>query len=194
MLKQCIATVLCGLGVLVAATASAAQPVKVEIKTSLGAFVLELDPEKAPITVENFIGYVNDGFYEGTVFHRVMKGFMCQGGGFDQKAPFETGYEKKTRAPIKNEAVNGLKNEKYTVAMARQPAKDSATSQFFVNTANNTFLNLGDPQAVSPDGYAVFGKVVQGFEVIDAIEAAPSRPNGQTPVKPVVIEKATVLK
>ncbi len=192
MLKQCIATVLCGLGVLVAGQVDANQPVKVEIKTSLGAFVLELDPAKAPITVENFLGYVNDGFYEGTVFHRVIQTFMIQGGGFDKK---DLNNEKKTKPPIKNESSNGLSNAKYTVAMARTPVPNSATSQFFVNTGDkNQFLDQN--MAQDGVGYCVFGKVVAGFEVVDAIAAGKVKSGGEgsSPVTPVVIEKATIIK
>jgi cyclophilin family peptidyl-prolyl cis-trans isomerase len=169
--------------------ASAAGPVQVEIKTTAGTIVAELDSDRAPISVENFLTYTKEGFYDGTVFHRVIKGFMAQGGGFDTN-----GREKANkRPPIKNEASNGLKNAKYSLAMARTNAPHSATSQFFINTADNNFLNLGDPRAVSSDGYAVFGKVLKGFDVVDKIEAGEPGRDGETPKNPIVIEKVTIL-
>jgi peptidyl-prolyl cis-trans isomerase A (cyclophilin A)/peptidyl-prolyl cis-trans isomerase B (cyclophilin B) len=161
---------------------------KVALTTTKGTIVLELDAEKAPVSVENFLAYVNDGFYSGTIFHRVIKGFMIQGGGMDQGMA-----QKKGRAPIKNEADNGLKNDKYTVAMARTNEIHSATAQFFINTADNAFLNHGTRDF----GYAVFGKVVEGQDVVDAIEAVATGTkgmHGDVPVEPIVIEKAEVLK
>lgn len=137
----------------------------VVMETSLGNIEIELDGEKAPISTENFLKYVDDKFYDGTIFHRVISGFMIQGGGFTEKME-----QKKTREPIKNEATNGLKNLRGTVAMARTNVVDSATAQFFINTVDNDFLNHRNP---SPQGYgyAVFGKVTKGLEVVDAIRA-----------------------
>ncbi len=163
---------------------------KVEFQTTAGAFTIELDDDKAPITVANFVQYVKDGHYEGTIFHRVIKGFMVQGGGF------EVGMKQKsTREPIQNEANNGLKNDKYTVAMARTSAPHSASAQFFINGVDNDFLNFKSESAQGW-GYAVFGKVVAGTEVIDAIEKVKTGRKGfhdDVPVEDVVITKATVL-
>ena len=163
----------------------------VVIETSQGNFEVELDAEKAPITVENFLGYVKDGFYDGLIFHRVINDFMIQGGGLDTNMN-----EKKNKAPIKNEAANGLKNKKYSIAMARTNVVDSATSQFFINVADNSFL---DHVNTTPQGfgYAVFGKVINGTEVIDKIKTVPttsrSSPDGvfhdDVPKEPVLIKK-----
>lgn len=161
------------------------------LKTNKGDIVLELNAEKAPQTVENFVKYVNDGHYNGTIFHRVIKGFMIQGGGFDADMN-----QKQTRSPIMNEADNGLKNDKYTIAMARTSDPDSATAQFFINSNDNDFLNFRS-QTMQGWGYAVFGKVVAGENVVDAIEVVPTTrkfPHDDVPVQPVVIEKAEVLK
>jgi peptidyl-prolyl cis-trans isomerase B (cyclophilin B) len=137
----------------------------VELTTSTGTIRLELDDAKAPKSVENFLAYVNAGHYDGTLFHRVIKGFMVQGGGMEAGMK-----QKSTREPINNEANNGLKNLKYTVAMARTNAPHSATAQFFINTVDNGFLDFKS-ESPSGWGYAVFGKVVSGFEAVDAIEA-----------------------
>jgi len=147
------------------------------ISTSQGDIKLELYEEKAPITVENFLSYVKEGFYDGTIFHRVINNFMVQGGGFtaDMK-------QKPTKAPIKNEADNGLKNDRGTIAMARTAVIDSATSQFFINHRDNSFLNHGERDF----GYAVFGKVVDGIEVVDKIAAVQTRP-GDVPVETVSV-------
>jgi len=160
---------------------------KVKLETNLGDIVIELYPDRAPITVNNFLEYVRAGHYDGTVFHRVIKGFMIQGGGFDKE-----GYEKKTRAPIKLESDNGLKNNIGTIAMARTSVPNSATSQFFINVKDNDFLNYapGNP------GYAVFGKVTKGMEVVKDIEdTATTTKNGMAdwPVKEVVINKAKII-
>ncbi len=191
-----IACVVC-LPVTVAADASDADTVAVEFDTSEGKFVIELDAQRAPKTVDNFLMYVESGHYEGTVFHRVIKGFMIQGGGMDG-----TLKEKKTRPPVQNEAGNGLTNDKYTVAMARTNDPHSATAQFFVNTKDNGFLNRD--QARDGFGYTVFGKVIQGTEVVDKIESAKtqSMPNPtvpavlmqDVPATPIVIKSAKVLK
>lgn len=162
----------------------------VKLHTTKGVITLELDAEKAPVTVENFLQYVRDGFYDGTIFHRVIDGFMIQGGGFEPGMK-----QKPTRAPIKNEAANGLKNEAYTIAMARTSVPDSATAQFFINVANNGFLDYTAP---TPQGYgyAVFGKVVEGREVVDAIKKirTGSRAGHQdVPVEDIVITKAEIV-
>lgn len=157
----------------------------VEMTTSAGAIRLELDDAKAPATVENFLNYVRAGHYDGTVFHRVIQGFMIQGGGFEPGMK-----QKSTGAPINNESANGLRNEKYTVAMARTMAPHSATAQFFINTKNNGFLDKDRSQ--DGWGYAVFGKVVAGTDVVDAIErvATGNRGgHGDVPVQDVVIER-----
>ena len=158
----------------------------VDLDTSQGTIRLELDDEKAPETVKNFINNVENGHYDGTVFHRVIKGFMVQGGGF------EPGMKQKgTDAPIANESANGLRNEHYSLAMARTSAPHSATAQFFINTTNNGFLDKDRSQ--DGWGYAVFGKVVQGQDVVDAIESvATTRKAGHAdvPAEDVVIERA----
>ena len=161
------------------------------LKTNKGDIVLELDSKNAPETTENFIRYVKEGHYDGTIFHRVIKDFMIQGGGMDSRMQ-----ERPTHAPIMNEADNGLKNNKYTIAMARTSDPDSATAQFFINTNDNDFLNFKS-QTIQGWGYAVFGKVVSGAEVVDAIEAVPTTrrfPHDDVPVEPVVIEKAEFME
>ena len=164
---------------------------KVELHiTGHGVITLELDAEKAPKSTENFLAYVASGHYDNTVFHRVINGFMIQGGGFE---PGMT--QKPTREPIENEANNGLKNDKYTVAMARTQAPHSATAQFFINVADNGFLNHTAPSAQGW-GYAVFGKVVAGTEVVDKIAAVKTGQkgfHGDVPKEDVVIEKAVAL-
>ncbi len=162
----------------------------VKVKTNLGEFSLELDAEKAPLTVANFLEYVQSGFFNNTVFHRVIDGFMIQGGGFEPGMN-----QKPTRATIKNEADNGLKNDLYTVAMARTSDPNSATAQFFINASNNDFLNYTSP---TPQGwgYCVFGKVVEGTDVIDKIKKARTGNKGghqDVPVEDIVIESAEVV-
>ncbi len=162
----------------------------VKLHTSLGTITLELDEAKAPQTVANFLEYVNSGFYDNTVFHRVIDGFMIQGGGFQPGMK-----QKPTRANIKNEADNGLTNAAYTVAMARTPDPHSASSQFFINVSDNDFLDFRAPTAQGY-GYCVFGKVVKGKEVVDQIKkvATGSRGmHGDVPVEDVVIKKAEVV-
>ena len=164
---------------------------KVRLTTNLGAIVIELNAEKAPKTVANFIEYVQSGHYDGTIFHRVIKNFMIQGGGYtaDMK---EKG---KPSAPITNEADNGLKNDKYTIAMARTSDPHSATAQFFINVKDNDFLNFTSPTP-SGWGYAVFGAVTEGFDVVDAIEKVKTSRSGfhqDVPADAVVIEKAEML-
>ncbi len=163
-------------------------PMKVKLSTTMGDITLELDNEKAPISTANFVKYVESGHYSGTLFHRVISNFMIQGGGFDKSIN-----QKPTNAPIKNEATNGLNNDIYTVAMARTSVVDSATSQFFINVKNNDFLNYTGPDNY---GYAVFGKVVEGKEVVDKIKAVPTGTKngmGDVPLEPVVITKAECL-
>jgi peptidyl-prolyl cis-trans isomerase B (cyclophilin B) len=161
---------------------------KVQLQTSKGEITIELDDAKAPNSVANFVEYVKSGHYDNTVFHRVIPGFMIQGGGFEPGMR-----QKTTRAPIENESANGLTNDHYTIAMARTSAPHSATAQFFINATNNGFLN----RAQSQDGwgYAVFGKVTAGKEVVDAIEKVKtgrSGGHGDVPVEDVMIQRATV--
>ncbi len=159
--------------------------------TSFGSITVELDQAKAPKSVANFLSYARKGHYDGTVFHRVIPGFMVQGGGFAQGMK-----QKPTDAAIENEANNGLKNDRYTLAMARTSAPHSATAQFFINVADNDFLNHSAPTA-SGWGYAVFGKVVEGTAVVDQIAASPTGRSGfhdDVPEKDVVIEKVTILE
>ena len=159
--------------------------VYVKLATSMGDIVLELDNEKAPLSTQNFLGYVAKGHYDGTIFHRVIDGFMIQGGGFTPDLK-----QKSTDKPIKNEWKNGLKNSRGTVAMARTQVADSATSQFFINVADNGFLD----QPRDGAAYAVFGKVVAGMDVVDKIRAVPTGVKngmGDVPLQPVMINKAT---
>ena len=165
-------------------------PMKVKLTTNHGAMTLELDKAKAPVSVENFVNYVQSGHYDGTIFHRVIDGFMIQGGGFTQDMK-----QKPVKDPIKNEGANGLKNDLYTVAMARTGVRDSATSQFFINVKANDFLNYTgeNPQGW---GYAVFGKVVEGTDVVDKIRKVATGNAGMyqnVPLEAVVIEKAECL-
>ncbi len=161
----------------------------VKLHTNHGVITLELDAAKAPATVANFLQYVQDGFFSNTVFHRVIDGFMIQGGGFEPGLK-----QKPTRAPVKNEADNGLKNDEYTVAMARTQDPHSATAQFFINIADNSFLNHTAPTAQGW-GYCVFGKVVDGTDVVDKIKKVKTGSRGMhqdVPAEDVVIEKAEV--
>jgi cyclophilin family peptidyl-prolyl cis-trans isomerase len=166
----------------------------VKLQTSMGDIVIELNRLAAPVTVKNFLGYVEAGFYDGTIFHRVMQGFMIQGGGFTKQM-----IQKRTRAPIINEAKGGLSNMRGTVAMARGPKSNSATSQFFINHSDNEFLDYIDENKA---GYAVFGKVIGGMDVVDAIASVKTttRLNATTrnkmddvPVEPVIIISAKVM-
>jgi cyclophilin family peptidyl-prolyl cis-trans isomerase len=168
-------------------TAKGNAPMKVKLTTSMGPIVIELDKAKAPVSVDNFVKYVESGHYNGTIFHRVIDGFMIQGGGFTKDMQ-----QKPTQAPIKNEGANGLKNANYTVAMARTGVRDSATAQFFINVKDNEFLNYTgeNPQGW---GYAVFGKVVEGQDTVDKIKKVAtgnSHGHQNVPTAPVVIEKA----
>jgi len=160
----------------------------VKLHTNFGDITIELNAEKAPITVANFLQYVDSGFYDNTIFHRVINGFMVQGGGFDT-----TMTQKSTEAEIKNEADNGLGNEKYTLAMARTSAPHSASSQFFINVANNEFLNHTAPSG-NGWGYCVFGKVIEGMDVVDKIKQVATtslKGHQDVPASNVVIERAT---
>ncbi|MET0335624.1 MAG: peptidylprolyl isomerase [Rhizobacter sp.] len=180
-LLPALAALVIGLGASLAAHAQ-----KVRIATSLGDIVVELDAAKAPKSVENFVQYVKDGHYDGTVFHRVIENFMIQGGGMTADLK-----EKKTRDPIPLESRNGLNNDRGTIAMARTFVPNSATSQFFINVKNNDFLNAARSQ--DGHGYAVFGKVISGMDVVDKIRATPTGP-GDVPLQPIIIKQATMEK
>ncbi|WP_218311449.1 peptidylprolyl isomerase [Alteromonas antoniana] len=163
----------------------------VTFKTNYGDFTLELFADKAPATVENFLGYVNDGFYDGTIFHRVIDGFMIQGGGFTEDMD-----QKATKAPIQNEANNGVSNEAGTIAMARTNDPHSATAQFFINIKDNDFLNHTS-ESVNGWGYCAFGKVTEGMDVVEKIKNVKTGSHGfhqDVPVEPVIIEKAVVTE
>ena len=172
-----------------AATVTDTSP-RVRLQTNEGAIILALDAEKAPKSVENFLAYVRSGHYDGTIFHRVIKNFMIQGGGY--RADY---VQAPTRAPSPNEADNGLRNDRGTIAMARTSDPNSATAQFFINVVDNDFLNFRSKTSQGW-GYAVFGKVVEGMEVVDQIRNVPTGANGpfpsDVPQTPIVIEKATV--
>ena len=159
----------------------------ITLSTNFGNIILELDADKAPITVENFLSYAKNGYYNGTIFHRVIDGFMIQGGGFDS-----TMKQKVTEKPIKNEASNGLKNNKYTIAMARTSIPDSATSQFFINVNNNDFLNHPGQDGW---GYCVFGKVTEGADIVDKIQKVATGNSGghqDVPLEAVTILNVTI--
>jgi peptidyl-prolyl cis-trans isomerase A (cyclophilin A) len=191
-MRKIIASLFIAASLLVSATSFAGP--KVEFKTTMGNFVVELDDAKAPKTTDNFLNYVKSGFYNGTIFHRVIDGFMIQGGGFTPDL-----IQKATNAPVASEAQNGLKNQTYTIAMARTSDPDSATAQFFINVKDNEGLNY--PNAMG-NGYTVFGKVISGTQTIDAIRRIPtivaSAPKmgrmSDVPSKTVTIESASVLK
>ncbi len=192
MKKSALFLVLClslvALAIPPAALATGKNPV-VLMETSLGNIKIELYPQKAPVTVKNFLDYVKSGFYNGTIFHRVINGFMIQGGGFTADLR-----EKPTNPPIKNEADNGLKNDRGTIAMARTGDPNSATAQFFINVVDNNRLNRPSPDGF---GYAVFGKVIAGMDVVDKIKAVPtgfSKGFQDVPQTPVVIKSVKVLK
>lgn len=173
-----------------AANADGAAAPQVQLETSMGNIVIELNRDKAPETVANFIGYVEDGFYDGTIFHRVIENFMVQGGGFDQD--FQ---QKQTKAPVQNEADNGLSNKRGAVAMARTNDPHSATAQFFINTVDNDFLDFKG-KTPSGWGYAVFGEVIEGMDVVDKIrkvETTMRGPHQDVPAEDIVIIKASLL-
>ena len=187
MLLRKLARFAAGATLALAALSSQAAPT-VEMQTSMGAIVIELDAEKAPLTVKNFLQYANDGFYNGTIFHRVIEGFMIQGGGFTKDMG-----EKPTGAQIPNEAKNGLKNQRGTIAMARRAEPHSATAQFFINHKDNTPLDYPSRDGW---GYAVFGKVTQGLDIVDKIAKVPTGNRGMfqdVPVEPVVIQSVKVI-
>ncbi|MGZ8927123.1 MAG: peptidylprolyl isomerase [Methylobacter sp.] len=166
-------------------------PSKVKLTTSLGEIVIQLNPEKAPISSANFLTYVNEGFYNGTIFHRIIPGFMAQGGGFD--TDFN---QKAVHDPIKNEADNGLPNKRGTIAMARTNVPDSATAQFFINYKDNSFLNYSSP-TTSGWGYAVFGEVIEGMNIVDEMAKQPTGNRGghqDVPKTNIVIEKSEVIQ
>lgn len=162
----------------------------IKLQTNFGDITLELDADKAPETVKNFLAYVESGHYDGTVFHRVIDGFMIQGGGFTPDMQ-----QKPTQAPVKNEADNGLKNTRYTIAMARTNDPHSATAQFFINVSDNGFLDFKSPTS-NGWGYCVFGKVVEGMDVVDRIKDVPTGNKGNhqdVPAENVLIESATII-
>ena len=164
---------------------------KVKLTTTLGEIIIQLNTEKAPVSSANFLTYVNEGFYNGTIFHRIIPGFMAQGGGFDTSFN-----QKAVHAPIKNEANNGMANSRGTIAMARTNDPNSATAQFFINYKDNSFLNHTSPTA-SGWGYAVFGEVIEGMDVVDAMAKQPTGNRGghqDVPKTDIVIEKAEVIK
>jgi peptidyl-prolyl cis-trans isomerase A (cyclophilin A)/peptidyl-prolyl cis-trans isomerase B (cyclophilin B) len=186
MLRRSLLGLITALTLSVLAPLAAAQDVpKVSIKTNVGEIVVELNPAKAPKSVDNFLQYVKAGHYNGTIFHRVIRGFMIQGGGYNTK-----GAEKPTRPPVEIESSNGLKNKQYALAMARTPDPNSATAQFFINTNNNRFLDYPGQDGW---GYSVFGKVIKGTEVVDLIEAVETDRRDK-PVKAVVIESASIIE
>ena len=189
-MKKFAATILIIATSLMAQIASASDAPIVKLETSHGNIVLQLDAKAAPNTVANFVKYVEDGFYNGTIFHRVISDFMIQGGGFDAQLK-----KKDTRAPIKNEANNGLKNVRGSIAMARTQDPHSATAQFFINTVDNGFLNFSAPN-LRGWGYAVFGKVIEGMETVDMIRAVATGNQGifrDVPIEPVTIHKASLV-
>jgi peptidyl-prolyl cis-trans isomerase A (cyclophilin A)/peptidyl-prolyl cis-trans isomerase B (cyclophilin B) len=192
MLKTLFAAFACLLAFAAHAAAPAAPNPQVEVRTNMGSFVIELYPENAPNTVKNFLQYVNDGFYNGTIFHRVIPGFMIQGGGFTP-----TFQEKPTRPPIKNEAGNGLRNGVGMVSMARTADPHSATAQFFINVAENPTLDFKAPTAEGY-GYTPFGRVIKGMDVVERIVKVPTGPgkppHENVPKKPVIIERMHVIE
>ncbi len=190
-MKRFTSTLILVIAGLFSSLVSAAGNPHVLFETNMGSFTVELNEQAAPGTVENFIAYVNEGYYNGTLFHRVINDFMIQGGGF------EPGMKKKaTKSPIKNEAYNGLKNERGTIAMARTGDPHSATAQFFINTVDNAFLNHKNKSG-SGWGYTVFGKVVKGMETIDKIQTVRTTIHGMyrdVPAEDIIIKKATLAK
>ena len=191
MIKKLVVFSIIALSIASSPATLAAKQVKVDMSTSLGDIELVLYADKAPVTVNNFLGYVDRGDYDGTVFHRVIKGFMIQGGGFDTRLS-----KRPTRDPIRNEADNGLKNTPGTIAMARTGIPDSATNQFFINTAINDNLDFKE-KTIQGWGYTVFGKVVKGMDVVRKIESSPTRSNGRfqdLPSTMVVIKSVKRIK
>ena len=186
-MNKILLTLVASAGIVTAANAAPAANACVALDTNMGVINLQLNTAKAPLSVANFTQYVKSGFYNGKIFHRVIPGFMIQGGGFDAKMTEAT-----TKSSIKNEASNGLANDKYTISMARTNDPDSATAQFFINVKDNAFLNYS---AANP-GYAVFGKVTKGFDVVDKIAAVPTGTSGMfenVPTTPVTIKSAKII-
>lgn len=181
----CLKLVISSLLAIASISSLAQNAPKVEMKTNMGEIVIEVYPDKAPLSADNFLKYVKDGFYNGTIFHRIINGFMVQGGGYDKNMK-----EKNTRAPIQNEAKNGLKNQTYTIAMARTADPHSASAQFFINVNNNSFLDYPGQDGW---GYAVFGKVIKGTEVIEKMKGVETNRRDQ-PVSAVVIESARIME
>lgn len=177
-------------GIATTVVAAPAVNPQVQFDTNMGSFVVELEPKAAPKTVANFMQYVKSGFYQGTIFHRVIRGFMIQGGGMNESME-----EKDTKAPIALESRNGLTNKRATIAMARTSDPNSATSQFFINVANNHFLDAA--RAADGQGYAVFGRVVSGMKTVDAIASVRTHSKGwhdDVPLRAVIIKKVSVIK
>jgi cyclophilin family peptidyl-prolyl cis-trans isomerase len=190
MLRKSLTTLLTTLALMFSVNVYAQNP-QVEMRTSMGVIVLELQPENAPESVKNFVQYVKDGFYNGTIFHRVIADFMIQGGGFTPDMQ-----QKKTRDPIKHEGGNGLKNQVGTVAMARTADPNSATSQFFINVVDNQMLDFRGP-GPQEIGYTVFGRVTKGLDVVNKIRGVQTGVRGghrDVPVQPVMIEKVTLIE
>lgn len=190
-IKQTLAAKLLAICCLLLMASHVYAATSVKIETNKGDITLELYPEKAPQTVANFLQYVKDDFYVGTIFHRVINNFMIQGGGFERDM-----FKKPTRAPVKNEANNGLKNKFGTVAMARTPDPDSATAQFFINLNDNAFLDYSGPQN-DKIGYCVFGKVTDGMDVVQSIGISPTGSrsgHADVPIKPIKIKRVTILE
>ena len=177
---------------LIATLSINAAPVKIKMETNRGDIILELNAEKAPLSVANFVNYAKSGYYDGTVFHRVISNFMIQGGGFDEDLVRKT-----TNEPIQNEASNGLKNKRGTIAMARLPDPHSATAQFFINVKDNPALDYTGDQNGRTWGYAVFGKVIEGMDVVDEIRYTQTGPNppfrSDVPIKTMLIKKVSVI-
>lgn len=186
-----LTTLLLTLGMLTSIS-SFAETVKIKMETNRGDIILELDTNKAPLSVANFVSYANSGYYDGTIFHRVISNFMIQGGGFDEDL-----IRKTTKEPIQNEASNGLKNKRGTIAMARLPDPHSATSQFFINVKDNPALDYTGDQNGRTWGYAVFGSVIEGMDVVDEIRYTQTGPNppfrSDVPIKTMLIEKVSVI-
>ena len=186
-----ITLLLIAVGLLTTLTSMAA-PVKIKMETNRGDIILELDADKAPLSVANFVSYAKSGFYDGTIFHRVISNFMIQGGGFDEEL-----LRKTTKEPIQNEASNGLKNKRGTIAMARLPDPHSATSQFFINVKDNPSLDYTGDQNGRTWGYAVFGHVIEGMDVVDEIRLTQTGPNppfrSDVPIKTMLIKSVTVM-
>lgn len=190
-LAAALLIITCGFAFGADSAAKRGKPV-VLLETSMGNIKVELDPGKAPVSVQNFLAYVKEGHYDGLIFHRVIRDFMIQGGGFTK----DMREKRPARPPVKNEAGNGLKNDRGTIAMARTGVVDSATAQFFINVVNNDFLNHAD-ETPRGYGYAVFGKVIEGMDVVDKIRAVPTGRFSMfqdVPKEPITIRKATVLE